>query len=78
MKSLTLSLVLATSLFVGCSKQDQSTNSSNQQTQASITQQAQQEIKKGHLCGALTKKGYPCQRRVAADKKLCWQHDGLH
>lgn len=76
MKSLTLSLILATSLFVGCSKPNQPTNQQDQSQQASIAQK--QETKKGHLCGFPTKKSNPCQRRVAEDKKFCWQHDGLH
>lgn len=28
-----------------------------------------------HLCGAPTKDGTPCQRRVSGSSGYCWQHD---
>lgn len=29
-----------------------------------------------YLCGARTKKGKPCSRRVSAEGERCWQHQG--
>jgi len=41
------------------------------QTPASVSNE------EGYICGARTKKGTPCQRRVHAPGERCFQHKGL-
>lgn len=48
--------------------------------QASVTQTnraASVANEEGYICGARTKKGAPCQRRVHAPGERCFQHKGL-
>lgn len=77
MKRLALALTLAVSLgFSACSKGER-TVSAQAQGSAAATETANR-AGKGHPCGAITKKGTPCTRRVAEGKDRCWQHDGQH
>jgi len=45
--------------------------SQSNQTPASVPSE------EGYICGARTKKGAPCQRRVHAPGERCFQHKGL-
>jgi hypothetical protein len=47
------------------------TYQSNQTAAVSVTNE------EGYICGARTKKGTPCQRRVHAPGERCFQHKGL-
>lgn len=82
MKHLALALTLAITLgFSACTGSQKSSNQSATTQAASVSKtaaEAKQERAKGHLCGAPTKKGTPCTRRVAAENTPCWQHDGKH
>jgi hypothetical protein len=46
-------------------------NQSNQTASASVSNE------EGYICGARTKKGTPCQRRVHTPGERCFQHKGL-
>ena len=46
-------------------------NKTNQTSPASVTNEA------GYICGARTRKGTPCRRRVHAPGERCFQHQGL-
>jgi hypothetical protein len=57
-------------------------NASNETSvaQGSVTQvnrAASVANEEGYICGARTKKGTPCQRRVHAPGERCFQHKGL-
>jgi len=57
-------------------------SSANAQANRAATSQSNQTAasvsnEEGYICGARTKKGTPCQRRVHAPGERCFQHKGL-
>jgi len=45
-------------------------------TSEQLTRAKKSSDKPAYYCGALTKKGTPCSRRVRSKGIRCWQHDG--
>lgn len=76
MKSMLLSLTIAASMaFTACGgRKAETTNTPQQQT---VIAQSVDNKPGAHLCGAPTKAGKPCTRRVSdvhGKDARCWQH----
>jgi hypothetical protein len=56
-------------------KQLQTSNKSNLQTRNEIVESKVSDLEPTYFCGAATKKGSPCSRRVKGNAR-CWQHMG--
>jgi hypothetical protein len=56
-------------------KQLQTSNKPNLQVRNEIVQSKVSDVEPTYFCGAATKKGSPCSRRVKGNTR-CWQHTG--
>jgi hypothetical protein len=79
LKSLAMTLVIATSIgFSACKSNPNAVNPSNQQVVSSNSNYSKpfsSDYKPGHKCGFITKSGNPCQRQVKDGRTFCWQHE---